>query len=120
VITVLENLPDNVVGVEASGKVTADDYRKTLVPAIERQREKHGKVRMLYVIGDDFDGFTAGALWQDERIFDRHPLSFEKIAVATDSRAIRGVIEGLGWMVPGAVKLFAADEVDQAREWVTG
>jgi hypothetical protein len=118
-LTPLEDLPDNVVGIEATGEVTTEDYKQTLLPAIERQREKYDKVRLLYVLGDQYDGYSGGALWEDEKLFDRHPFSWEKIAVATDATAIRGVIKMFGWMIPGAVKLFAADEVDEAKEWVT-
>ena len=117
-ITLLEGLPDDVLGVEASGEITSDDYKRTLLPALAQHREAHGKVRLLYVLDDDHD-FTTGALWQDERLFDRHPLSFAKIAVTTNASGIRTLIKAVGWMIPGDVKLFATDEIDQARDWVS-
>jgi hypothetical protein len=119
VITLLDDLPDDVVGVEVSGDITKEDYTQTLLPALERQRETQGKVRLLYVLPDDHD-FTAGALWQDEKLFDSHPLSFAKIAIATDADGIRGVIKAFGWMIPGDVKLFHIEEIEQARAWVSG
>ena len=36
-IRVLDGLPDNVLGVEASGKVTDDDYERVLVPAVRER-----------------------------------------------------------------------------------
>lgn len=119
-ITLLENLPDNVLGVEATGEVTGEDYKETLVPAIESQREKYGKVRLLCVLGGEYEGFTVGALWEDEKLIDKHPFSWEKIAIATDSSSIRRATKMLGWMIPGDVKLFAADEVDKAKDWISG
>jgi hypothetical protein len=82
VITLLNGLPDTVVGIEATGEVTAEDYNQTLVPAIQEQRDKHGRIRLLYVLGEQYEGYTSGALWADEKLFDKHPFSFEKIAVA--------------------------------------
>jgi len=117
-ITLLKDLPDDVLGVEASGEITADDYKQTLLPALAQHREAHGKVRLLYVLDDQHD-FTTGALWEDEKLFDRHPLSFAKVAVATNAKGIRGLIKTVGWMIPGDVKLFTADEIDQAKAWVS-
>ena len=117
-ITMIDDLPDNVLGVEASGEITRDDYTQTLLPTIEQHREAFGKVRLLYILDDQHD-YTAGALWEDEKLFDRHPFSFEKVAVATNDKALRGLIKAVGWMIPGDVKLFTTDEIDQAKTWVS-
>jgi SpoIIAA-like len=119
VITRLTDLPDDVLGLEVKGELTSDDYTDTLAPAIREHREKYDKVRLLVVLGDEFKGFTAGALWQDEKLLDTNLFSFEKIGVVTDSGPIRGAMHLFGWMIPGGVRLFGADEVDDARAWVT-
>ena len=93
-------------------------YTQTLLPAIDQHREAHGKVRLLYVLDDEHD-FTSGALWEDERLFDRHPFSFAKIAIATNAKGIRGLVKTFGRMIPGDVKLFTRDEIDQARTWIS-
>jgi hypothetical protein len=46
-ITLLSHLPDNTVGVAASGRVNATDYETVLIPAIEAALKKHEKVRLL-------------------------------------------------------------------------
>ena len=46
-IEVIPDLPEGVVGVEAVGEVTADDYRNVLIPAAEAVLEQHGKARLL-------------------------------------------------------------------------
>lgn len=46
-----EDTPDNVVGVMASGEITAKDYKATFIPAIERTLQRHGSVRILYQMG---------------------------------------------------------------------
>ena len=63
-IRVIENMPPGTIGVEAVGKVTEDDYRNVLVPAVSAALER-GDVRLLYVLGKDFDSYSAGALWAD-------------------------------------------------------
>ena len=51
----ITDLPDRVLGLRASGEVTADDYKQVLVPALEEKLGQHRKVRLLYVIGEGFE-----------------------------------------------------------------
>jgi SpoIIAA-like len=116
-IRVLENLPENVLGVEAVGEVTDEDYEQVLVPAVARQREAHGRVRFVYVIGDEFDGWTLGALWDDAKLGTKDIRSWEKIAVVTDKDWLQHAVKAFGWMVPGEVRVVGTDELDAAVQW---
>jgi hypothetical protein len=116
-LKLIEDLPDGVVGVEAHGKVTAEDYEDVLVPAVEAART-HGKVRLLYVFGDDFPDYTAGAAWEDTKLGLGHLRSWERIAIVSDEDWLRRAIGGLGWLMPGEIKVFETDDLDDAREWV--
>lgn len=48
-LTLIPDLPASVVGVEAHGKVTAEDYREVLIPAVEAAEAASSdrKVRVL-------------------------------------------------------------------------
>lgn len=118
VITQIEGLPENVIGFEAKGEVTSDDYDNALVPAIQAQREKFGSVRFLYVLGDDFEGYSGGAMWDDAKLGFDHPRSWEKVAIVTDSDWIERSVKALGWMIPGEIKVFDDDDLDDAKEWI--
>jgi hypothetical protein len=50
-IALIPNLPDNVLGLVTSSRVTASDYETVLVPAIESTMARHGRVRILYQLG---------------------------------------------------------------------
>jgi SpoIIAA-like len=121
VLTLLADLPDAVVGVEARGRVTAEDYARVLVPAVEAARGQSGdgRVRLLYVLGRESPDYTAGAAWEDTKLGLGHLRSWERIAVVGDADWLRHAIHGLGWIVPGEVRVFGTDELDSAREWVT-
>ena len=116
-LKLIEDLPEGVVGVEAHGKVTAEDYENVLVPAVEAARTD-GKVRLLYVFGDDFPDYTAGAAWEDAKLGLGHLRSWERIAIVSDEDWLRRAIGGLGWLMPGEIKVFETDDLDDAREWV--
>jgi SpoIIAA-like len=120
VLTLIPDLPAGVVGVEARGKVTTEDYEQVLVPAVDSAlAAAGGKVRILYVLGSDFPDFSAGAVWQDTKLGLGRIRSWERVAVVTDAEWLRHAVHGLGWMMPGDVRVFASDELGDARAWVT-
>ena len=55
-LKLMEGLPPDILGVEATGKVTHEDYRNVLIPAAEAKMN-HGPVKMLYVAGSEFSGY---------------------------------------------------------------
>ncbi|MBK5110977.1 MAG: STAS/SEC14 domain-containing protein [Thermoleophilia bacterium] len=118
-ITQLTDLPDGVLGFQAGGKVTGDDYAEILVPAVESALEQQGKISLLLVLGEEFDGYSAGAAWDDAKVGMEHLFSIERIAVATDHEAYRVAIRGFGFLIPAKVRIFADAELDAAREWVS-
>jgi SpoIIAA-like len=118
VIRVLEDLPEDVVGVEASGTVTDDDYETVLIPAVRAKLETGEKVRFLYVIGEDFDGWTFGAVWEDAKLGGREFNAWEKVAVVTDKDWLEHMVNAFGWMIPGDVRVFELEDLDDAKEWV--
>jgi len=104
VLTAIRDLPATIVGVEAHEKVTADDY---------------GKIRLLYVLGPEFPEFTAGAAWEDTKLGLGRLRHWERIAVVGDADWLRRAIHALSWAMPGEVRVFASNEIDDARAWVT-
>jgi hypothetical protein len=117
-IRVLEGLPANVVGVEASGTVTDEDYEDVLVPAVHARLEANEKVRFLYVLGEDFDGWSLGALWEDAKLGGRELKAWEKVAVVTDKEWLTHMVKAFGWMIPGDVRVFELSALDDAKAWV--
>jgi hypothetical protein len=116
-LKMLDDLPNNVIGVEAVGKVSAEDYEQVLVPAIQAKRDAHEKIRLIYVFGDKFDGWSAGAMWQDAKLGLTDPRVWEKIAIVSDNDWVEHAVKMFGWMVPGEVRVFELDDLDDATEW---
>jgi hypothetical protein len=117
-IEVMNDLPENVLGVRALGEVTSDDYVNTLVPALEDKLTRFKKARLLYVIGDDFKGYTGGAAWEDTKVGMKHFTSFERVAIVTDIDWIENTAKAFGFVFPGEVEVFDDDELEKARQWV--
>lgn len=117
-LELIDDLPDHIVGVKASGQVTADDYQNVLNPAIESVLAKHKKVRILYQVGPSFTGFSAGAMWDDMKIGIAHFSAWEKVAVVTDVEWLIHATRFFAFAMPCPAKVFAVREFDQARRWI--
>lgn len=115
----IENLPGNIVGMRAKGKLTADDYEKVIVPSLEEALTRSEKIRFLYVLGDDFDGFSAEAMWDDVKVGLGHIQNFEKMAVVTESKMVKGAMKLLKFLMPGEVRVFGNKEEREARDWIS-
>ena len=118
-IELIEGLPDGVVGLEAVGEVTSDDYTSVAIPAVEDALSRHKKISLLHVLGDRFAGYEAGGGWADAKLGLLHAFSFKRIAVVTDLDHVRKQVKRVGWAVPGEMKLFSNAQRAEARAWVS-
>ena len=117
-ITVLTGLPTGVVGFQASGKLTAEDYTRVLEPALAAAGADGGKIRVLLDFGGEFEGMEAGAAWQDLQTGVREWSAWERIALVTDHAWMRDGLSMFAWAVPGEVRAFPGTERDAAVDWL--
>jgi len=114
----IEGMPDGVIAVRGIGKVTAEDYRSVLVPAIEGATAGGGKARLYLELGQGFEGYDASAMLADTKVGMGHLSSFERIAVVSDTDWVRHAIHLFGPLIPGEVRAFPVSEAAVAREWI--
>jgi hypothetical protein len=109
---------DNIIIAKAHGKVTGEDYGKIFVPAIESKIKSHGKIRLLYSLGHDFQGYTMEAIWDDAKLGLAHLSAFEKVAIVTN---VHWIIDGIKFFrifFPCKVKVFYDNELAEAGTWI--
>ena len=109
--------PEGVIAYEAVGKVTTDDYRKTLEPAIEAVLATHDGIRAVLVLGNRWERLTAGAAWDDLRFGLSKFRKWKRCAVVTDRDWIEHGTKAFAWLTPGQVKVFELDELPDALAW---
>lgn len=114
----IEGLPPDVMAVEAVGEVTNEDYRKTLIPKAEAMMTK-GPIKMLYVIGKDFTGFSLEALWDDAAFGMKHWHDFNRIAIVADDNFLRAIVNMFRPFFHGDIRLFGLSELTAAKDWIT-
>ena len=93
----------------APGRLTARGVTQTT----------NSKLRLLYLLGDDFSGFSAAAAWEDTKVGLRHFTLFERIAVVTDIDWIANSVRALGFALPAEVKIYGTDAFDEAWLWIS-
>jgi hypothetical protein len=119
-IRVLPDMPAGVLGFEAVDDVEREDYADVLVPAIEKAVADHGKIRLVYVLGHEFDEYEGEAAWQDIKLGFRHFTSFERIAVVTDAGWAGPAIKMFSIMWPGQARAFTLADLEAAKRWAAG
>lgn len=114
----IEDLPDHVLGVRAKGRVTGEDYRDLLSPALDERLARHERVDFLYHLGPAFTRFTTTALWDDARLGFHHLHDFRRVAVVTDVDWLKPMVAAAAKIVDAELRIFANEELESARAWL--
>ncbi|HWA68914.1 MAG TPA: STAS/SEC14 domain-containing protein [Rhizomicrobium sp.] len=118
-IEILTGFPDNVLAAAAHGKLTGDDYRKVLQPAVEEKMRGPKPVRFFYHLGLDYDGIDMGALVEDARTGLSHWKDWGAIAVVTDAASVRDMVGFFGLFFHHPVRVFFNADYDKAKAWIS-
>ena len=117
-IEIINELPENVVGFRATGKVTKDDYEKILMPAVDAQAKKFNKINFLLWVDTDVSNYTFGAWVDDALVGLQHFTHWHKVAIVSHYDAIKKITNFFGHLVPGKYKGFQDSEIETAKTWV--
>lgn len=114
----LEGLPDNILGVKATGTVTQEDYVNVIEPMLEKARQQGRRIRLVYQFGPGFQGFSAGGAWEDMRLGLKTLDSLDGMAIVTNVPWLRDSIGLLRFLTPYPVRMYVNDEFDDAVAWL--
>lgn len=112
--------PDKkLITVLASGHVTHQDYETDMIPTVEAAAAREEKIRLIYILGPDFEGFGAHAMWDDTKLGLRHFSSFTKVAAVTDNVLMQNAVRAFGVLMPAEVRAFDLADREAAEAWIT-
>jgi SpoIIAA-like len=117
-LKLIEGLPPDMLSIEATGKVTHEDYRNVLIPAAETKMVQ-GPIKMLYVAGPDFTGYELGAQRDDLAFGFKHWHQFKRTAVETENAWLRAAIAMFCPLFPSQIQLFKLAELNAAKTRIT-
>ena len=119
-LTIIPDLPDNVVGVKATGEVTRQDFNAVVMPAVDALASQTDKVNYLLLLETDISKFQAGAWMKDAILGLKHLFKWNRVAVVTDQKAVEKFTDVFSYAVPGNYKGFSTAELETAKQWVAG
>jgi hypothetical protein len=118
VLQKMGDIADGVVGLRAVGTLSKEDYDQVLAPLLDEARREGRRLRFLYQLGPEFEGFTASAAWEDAKLGLRALRLFEGCAVVTDLGWVREATKLAAFVIPCPVRVFANRERDGAIDWL--
>ena len=107
---------DNLAVIKVSGKLTTEDYA-LIVGELERLIENTRRIRLLIEL-HDFNGWTAGAMWEDIKFDFRHFSDIERIAVVGENRWEKGMTLFFKPFTAAIVRYFDNTSLDKAEDWI--
>src|SRR6266478_2070909 len=114
-IEIIEGLPKKVVGIAVKGRVTMEDCRDVLMPAMKKSLKRHDKIRLYYELSCRFPG----SAWDDLDLGIEHAARCERVAIVTDVAWIRLTVKALRFLIPGEIRVFPTDQAPEGRAWIT-
>ena len=122
-IEVLPDMPTGVTGFRVSGRLAGDELNG-FRPTLDALLESGADVRIVEVIGSDYEGFGPGGLLEDLKLgfgtVYPHHSAFKRIAIVTDKEWVAHTLHALSWLVPGEAAVFGLDDLERAKQWAAG
>jgi len=118
VLRQIENLSSNVLGVRAEGQVTKADYDGVFIPLLNAAYRKGEPIRLLYQLGPEFTGYTAGAALDDFYVGIKYLRLFERCAIVTDAEWIGAAARFVASFLPCPTRVFANAQLSEAEKWL--
>lgn len=106
----------SILHVMITGKLEVADY-EILVPIAEQLIHTHGKIRIICEM-HDFEGWTAGAFWEECKLAYHHLSDVERIAMVGERSWEEGLTYFMKPFTSAKLKYFDATERSEALDWI--
>lgn len=106
----------NVIATVASGKLDEKDYEK-LKQLLSEKIESEQNINWYFEM-QDFDGWTAKALWEDVKIDIKLYDNYKKIAMVGDEKWEKWMSKLMKPFTSAEVKYFKLKDKKIAQEWI--
>ncbi|HEV7123573.1 MAG TPA: STAS/SEC14 domain-containing protein [Rhodanobacter sp.] len=117
-LTIIEGLPDHVIGIRINDKLRTEDFERLLIPLVNERLERQHKLDLLCCIEGEWKGMEAGAMWQDLRLGLGRIGHWARMAIVTDIKWLENAIRLFRLFSPGELRHFANADFALASEWV--
>lgn len=113
----LETSTSEILILEASGEITAEDYTNVLIPEMQKLIDSNRSIRCVISFDDTFTNFTFAAMIQDGLFGMKNITHFEKISLIGIHSWIENLIDMAEHIAPNVIKKFEPAEMQEALVW---
>ena len=114
-LELIGGFPKNVVGISVKGKLTMQDCRTVLMPAMKRSLKYHEKIRLYY----ELDSRFPGAAWNELDLGLEDFSRCERVAIVTDIGWVRLTVKAVRFLIPSEIRVFASVQAEEGLAWIT-
>jgi SpoIIAA-like len=108
----IPDVPQSIDALAAVGTVTGEDYEQTIEPLIDEARRSDRPLRLLLQIGPEYEGYTAGVVWEKTATaFLAPPLAAFRRLRARDRSP-------MAFFLPFPLRVFNDDQREEAIAWL--
>ena len=118
----IPHAPPGVDAFDAVGTLTRTDYEQVVEPLLDEARRDGRRIRLLVRIGPEYQGFTAGVVWEKAEAGLGTPSLlrlFDGYALVTDLGWLREWTHIMGFLMPFPLRVFGLDQGDEATAWLS-
>lgn len=115
----IKPLPDNVIGFTAAEDVTADDFKNTVIPAVEEFMKDHKDLNYLLSLNTSITNFTVGSWLQDALLGLKNMTNWNRAAILTESKGIKIFTDVFSKVMPGEFRVYSHDNEGDAIHWLS-
>jgi len=105
-----------ILVIHITGKLAKADYH-VFVPEFERLLAQHGKLRVLFDM-TGFQGWDAGAAWEDIKFDLKHFADIERLAMVGDKKWEHVIATLCKPFTTATIRYFDHANAAQARKWL--
>ncbi|MES2848986.1 MAG: STAS/SEC14 domain-containing protein [Bacteroidota bacterium] len=118
-ISTITDVPENVAAFRATGDVDKGDYNNVVIPVVDALVKKQGSINFMLVLDTSLTNFSAMALMKDLGIGLKHFTKWHKMAIISESGAIKTFTDLFSYVAPGQAKGFTHAQMEEATRWVS-
>ena len=108
---------EDILVLDASDEITADDYTEVLIPNMQKLIDTQGCIRCVLIFDETFTSFTFGAMIEDGLFGMKNISDFKKISIVGLHNWMQEIVKAAEFIAPNVLKDFQPDQIDEAIAW---
>ena len=116
-ITMHSATDQNTLVLEATGTLTTTDYEGAFIPLVKGMLTEHGSINLVLHLDPYFQGWEAGALWEDAKFGLEQRHNFKRLALVGGPTWAQWMAKVGTSFMSGRFKIFDPEALEAAIAW---